>query len=194
MEILNPGWPALSPLFHYHVTRYDKGGANEDGFLFLDQGLISLSSSGICTKALHPHPYTMEGASTKPSKDAYDDALTRALGRRGVKFRYLPMSGPSNVSWIREQLNQNRPVVVGMQLPMGYPSSFLDTQFQWHDPDDQQRSRSGHCVLVVGYNDARQAVHIQDCRGSNDFDQGFWWMGYRVLDSSFVLDAYSIIP
>lgn len=194
MEILNPSWPALAPLFHYYVTRYENGGSTADGSLFLDAGLATLSTAGICKGTLHSLPYTVIGSTAKPSQEAYDDALTRTLGRRGIQFRYVPKSGASNVSWIREQLSQDRPVVVGIQLPIGYPASFLNSHFEWLDPNGFQRSASGHCVLATGYNDARQTIHIQDCHGVSEFQRGCWWMGYRVADSSILQDAYSIIP
>ena len=194
MEMLNPSWPALAPLFHYYVTRYEDGGADADGFLYLDSGLASLTSAGICREDLHRPPFTVAGAATKPSPAAYADALMRALGRRGVQLRYLPISGPSKAAWIREQLCQNRPVVIGIQLPMSYPTAFLNQNFEWLDPDRFPRSASGHCVLAIGYNDARGAIHIQDSRGTGQFDRGCWWMGYRVADSSIIQDAYCLIP
>jgi hypothetical protein len=46
-------------------------------------------------------------------------------------------------------------------------------------------------VLITGYDDARQALHVHDSQGTEHFDQGRWWMGYRVVDSSVVVEAYS---
>src|ERR1700730_4328135 len=43
MESIKPNVPPLSPLFHYYITRFDKGGADADGFLYLDDGLETLS-------------------------------------------------------------------------------------------------------------------------------------------------------
>lgn len=194
MEALNSGWPALAPLFHYYVTRYDRGGADAEGYLFLDSGVATLATVGICRKELHPQPYTRAGAATKPTPEAYTDALTRALRRRRERPRLVHVSGISKVTWIREQLCQDRPVVIGLQLPMNYPNSFLNSNFEWLDPNSSPRSRSGHCVLAFGYNDAQQALHIQDSHGVGCFERGRWWMGYRVVDSIIVQDAYSLIP
>jgi len=194
MEIMNPNWPALAPLFHYYVARYEDGGANSDGYLFLDSALGTLTLKGICRSDLHDEPYTQIGAATKPTAPAYADGRSRALGRRGVRFRYVRSTGSSNVAWIREQLMQDRPVVIGIQLPMSYPNSFLNERFEWADPDSSSRSASGHCVLTIGYSDARQAVHIQDSHGAASFEKGSWWMGYRVVDSSVVQDVYGLLP
>jgi len=194
MEIIDTGAPALSPLFHYYVTRYDNGGANTDGFLNLDDGLDTLTNEGICSRTLHSPPFTVAGTATKPSAEAYADALTRALGRRGIHLRYTLLGGPSMVVAIREELAQDHPVVIGIQLPMGYPGAFLNSRLEWLDPQNPPLSQSGHCVLAVGYNDVRTSLHIQDSRGRSAFDGGLWWMGYRIVDSGVVQEAYSLIP
>jgi hypothetical protein len=194
MEILNPSWPVLAPLFHYYVTRFDRGGADAAGFLFLINGLATLTRDGICRETLHSQPYTLEGASTKPTTGAYADAKTRALRRRNDKFTYSPATGPSKVVWIREQLRNECPVVLGMQMPSGYPRNFLNGKMEWLDPDNPPRTMGGHCVLVTGYDDSRQALHIQDSQGEEAFEQGSWWMGYRVVDSTVVQQVYRLIP
>jgi hypothetical protein len=194
MEVLNPAWPSLAPLFHYYVARYEDGGANVEGFLYLDNALVTLTVKGICRGDLHPEPYTEAGAATKPSTQACADASTRALGLLGRRPRYLPVSGLSSAAWIRDQLNLDHPVVIGLQLPMTYPDSFLNCKFEWLDPDAFPRSDSGHCILAIGYDDARQAFHVQDCHGAGQFNQGCWWMGYRVVDSSLIQGVYSLLP
>jgi hypothetical protein len=194
MEVLNPGWPALAPLFHYYVARYDDGGADAAGFLYLDNGLGTLSGAGICRRDLHPVAYDDSGSRTRPSPSAYADGVNRALRRRGVRFRFEQASGPSNTAWIRDQLRLNHPVILGMRLPVGYPDGFLNERFEWLDPESSQLSLSGHCVLVTGFKDLRRAIHIQDSRGTARFDRGCWWMGYRIVDSSIVQQVYSLIP
>lgn len=192
METMDTVAPPLSPLFHYYVTRYDHGGADADGFLYLDDGLDTLTNEGISRKELHSVPFTPAGAGTRPSIEAYADALTRALGMSGLSPRYMQLAGLSRVAAIREELSKDHPVVIGIQLPKGYPGSFLNSRFEWLDPDNPPRSLAGHCVLAVGYDDGRTCLHIQDSRGSGTFEKGLWWMGYRVVDSSVIQDAYSL--
>jgi hypothetical protein len=95
------------------------------------------------------------------------------------------------VANIRDILRQNWPVVLGIQLPTGYPNGFPNGDMVWRDPDSPPRSGTFHCVLVTGYDDARQAVHVYDSHGAEIFEKGRWWMGYRVVDSTIVTDAYS---
>jgi hypothetical protein len=193
MEILHPDWPPLAPLFHYFVTRHDNRGADSFGFLFLDAALLTLTNQGICKLASHSPPFTLEGAAVRPSSPAFADAMGRRLVRQGLRFRYQPLVGGSRVALIREQIRAGHPVVIGLTLPLGYPESFLDANQEWLDPLSPARSASHHCVLVRGYRDARQTLRIQDSRGNFPrFDNGCWWMGYRVADSSIIQEAYSL--
>jgi hypothetical protein len=186
MELANPSRPQLAPLFHYYVTRHG-GGADSGGLLRLNSAIRTLISKGICRYTLHPMPYTPVEAEKPPSPEAYED---------GHKHRILPQDGyrkclsTSRVAWIRDMLlRKSSPVVLGLRLPRGYPDSFLNPKFEWRDPEDSELSSSRHCVLVLGYDDIRQALRIQDSRGNGRFEHGCWWMGYRVIDSQVVEEA-----
>lgn len=201
LEILNADWPRLAPLFHYYVTRFELGGADPDGFLFLNQSLKALDRKGVCKHDLHHPPFDDVGSRIKPSPAAFLDAKTRALDTREVFKRFRPTTGLSRFVWIKEQLRRGRPVILGFQLPAAYPGilpnssparTFLNSIFQWLDPDITL-SRFGHCVLVRGYDDGQQALHIQDSRGRDAFQQGCWWMGSRVVDNNLVQEAYCLI-
>jgi hypothetical protein len=195
MEVIHPEWPSLAPLFHYYVTRYDNGGADPDGFLVLDSAIATLTDQGICRLNLHPLPYTIDAAAKKPSPEAYADGLNRRLLRKGFFFQYEQCLETSRVAWIRERLRKNFPVVVGLRLPNSYPDKFLDNTFSWQDPEPSRFSPgSGHCVVVLGYDDLRYALRIQDSLGKGRFDGGCWWLGYRVVDSSMVQEVYSLAP
>ncbi len=193
MEILNPSWPALAPVFHYHVSRFEViGGSDPEGFLYLEKALATLSTIGICTEKLHPHHFDAPGTAASPSDDARADARRRALGWNGLLPRYQQVSGLSRVLWIQEQLRLDHPVVTGIQLPTTYRKNFLNPAFEWLDPAEFPRSAVGHCVLVTGYEDPRGAFHVQDSHGDREFQQGRWWLGYRVVDSSLFLGGYSL--
>jgi hypothetical protein len=193
MEAINPSWPQLSALFHYHVTRFENGGADVDGSLTLDSGLSTLGMQGICRQDVHTSTFDAAGAAAVPSQEAYDDASTRVLRRSGLRSRAVQLGGPSIAAEMRDHLDQDQPVVAAFRLPAGYPDSFLNSQMEWADPS-VILGANGHCAIIIGYNDARGAVHVQDSRGRARFDSGCWWMGYAVVDSSILQGAYSIIP
>jgi hypothetical protein len=192
MEARNPQWPALAALFHYYVCRVDGGVGNPDGSLPLaSRTLNPLGIVGICRSTEHNAPFTAEGAATRPSSAAFSDAKTHRLAGDGSSLKYRPLSGTSLAIAVREALSRDQPVVIGFTLPVGYPDRFLDSAFTWSDPT-MARDAGGHCVLAVGFSDARGAIRIHDCQGPSAFDQGRWWMGYRILDSGFVGDAFTL--
>jgi hypothetical protein len=192
MEIISPGKPSLAPLFHYYITRSVFFGGLPDGSLNLDVALAVLSVNGICLQKLHPFKIDAGNVDTPPSSVAIADGQTRALTPSGFEQPYQPASGPSRSVWAREQLRLNRPVVIGFVLPLSYPAAFNKKGFIWRDPESLSLSNSGHCVVATGYNDAFQALHIRDSRGVGMFDAGYWWLGYRVVDSLAVQSVYSL--
>jgi hypothetical protein len=193
LEILTPNTGALAALFHYYVTRYDRLGADAAGFLYLMSGFSTLQSDGICVHSLHPNPFTIAGASERPAPIAYQEAAGRRLAQRIGFSRFGPVLGPSRAVAVKEHLRANRPVILGFNLPDGYPA-FINRDRQWMDPEPTAATDSGHCVLVTGYNDLRSAICIQDSRGDGFADGGRWWMGYRVVDSRFIQQAFFLTP
>jgi hypothetical protein len=190
MEVLNPSWQELAPLFHYYVTRFERFGADSNGALGLDVALQTLANDGICLNELHHPLFEADGMATRPAPPAFVDGQQRRLARNGLLPRYRALLGPSRTVQFRDELKQDRPVIVGFTLPGGYPDSFLSARTEWTDPTAPP-SEKHHCALIVGFNDARRAFQIHDSQGESAFDQGRWWMGYSIVDSGFVKASYS---
>jgi hypothetical protein len=197
MEVCQPASPALGRMFHYHVTRFVNLGADEFGRLFLDRGIGTLTAQGICREADHQSLFDAAGAAARPNQAAFDDALTRRILRRqDLRFPYEEVVGTSRAAEIRRHIRDNHPVVLTFTLPMGYPRAFLNDEHEWLDERTPPPSSSRHCVLVVGFDDLRGraagAVRIVDSQGTGMFDGGMWWMGYRILDSARVHQAFAL--
>jgi len=196
MEILRPAAPLLGRMFHYHVTRFVNGGADESGRLFLDRGIGTLTTQGICREADHPSRFDAAGAAARPGPAAFEDALERRILRQGLLFPYEEVGGSSRAAEIRRHIRENHPVVLTFTLPFGYPGAFLNDRHEWLDERTPEPSSSRHCVLVVGFDDLRGmgagAVRIVDSQGSDRFDKGMWWMAYRILDSVRVHQAFAL--
>ena len=195
MEALNPGWPALGPVFHYHVTRF-WGGADAEGCLFLDRGIATLTARGICRESDHASIFTPAGAKVRPSPAAFRDARERRIPRNPLSFRYQHVGGTSRSAEIRRHLRQNHPVVATFTMPQNYPDSFLNEKFEWLDENMPPPSPGRHCVLIVAFDDllagGRGGVRVIDSHGTEMFDGGTWWMAYRILDSSSVLQVVAL--
>jgi hypothetical protein len=198
MEIIHPDWPELAPLFHYYVSRFMNNFVDSTGGLALDDALSTLTNQGICQHADHDvdhgNPYTPDESLIPPSAAAFTDALGRRIEFEGLLFKFKHVGGASWSAAIRDELRQMRPVAAGFRLPQDYPDGFLDPRFEWSDLIKAPASTAGHCVLVTGYSDSRQALRVRDSLGRTRFDNGGWWMGYRLADSGVIQDAYSLMP
>jgi hypothetical protein len=192
MEVRNPTWPALAPIFHYHVTRFINGGADAQGRLFLDRGLGTLVGQGICRESDHESVFTETAAKARPTPTAFDDALSRRMMRDPFRPRFQAVGGASRSAELRRQLRANNPVVLTFTLPMGYPDAFLSTTHEWRHEATPPPSGSHHCVLIVGFDDLRQAARVFDSHGADAFDRGMWWMAYRIIDSTAVHQAFAL--
>lgn len=191
LETLNASNPALSALFHYHVTRYDHGLSDSEGFISIDDGFSTIRANGICRLDLHDPAFTDSGMAITPSSEAYSDGRTRAWLRSP---HYRTPDSLSRAAWARSQILNNLPVVIGFRLPASYPNDFLDANLEWADPSRFPDGANLHCVIAVAFDDVRRCLQIQDWRGDSSFDQGRWWMGYTVMDSTVVQDVYSLFP
>ena len=192
MEIRNAGSPPLSPLFHYHVSRFVNGKTDAQGRMRLDHGFLTLEKQGVCRASDHTQPFSDAGMRASPSQAAYTDALTRRLQLKGLVSPYQSIGAAARGTTIRQHLRDGNPVAMGFWLPAAYPGSFLDSTFAWNDPNVTYDGRH-HAVAVIGFDDTLRAVRVSDSQGTAAFDHGGWWMGYRVLNSSAVTEAFAFI-
>lgn len=187
MEILHGEWPALAPLFHYHVAARGAGSA---GDLEIEDGRDVLAYSGVCKQTLHPYPIREDHVRSEPSSAAFADALERRMRLVGYRLPMGEIITTSRAAEIRRRLQLGCPVVIGFRRPNRFPVGILDSRYEWKDPTAGAGSHVGHCVLITGFSDARLALHVQDSEGPDKYDRGGWWMTYRVVDSAVVERAF----
>jgi hypothetical protein len=193
MEVRDRGAPVLSAMSHYHLARVETHLGNAQGRLTLEEGLATLQNAGICSQHLHDAPMTDAGLTVPLTPDARADARRNRLLRQGLFPPFEPIGSGSRVIGIRHHVKRQRPVLLGFRPPRAYPDRFLFGDHQWDDPSVELLP-DGHCVVVIGFDDVRQALRVQDSRGNHPkFQEGCWWMGYAVADSPAILVAASVM-
>jgi hypothetical protein len=189
MEARDARAPVLSAMSHYRLARVERRFGSREGRLTLTEGIATLESSGISSERLHDAPMTATGFEQPLSADATAEALRHRLTRRGLFPAYELIGAASRVIAIRRHLKAGRPVLMGFTLPREYPHAFLEPGHIWDNPRIDF-APDGHCVVVIGFDDVKQALRIQDSRGMHArFDKGCWWMGYAVADSNAIVAA-----
>ena len=82
------------------------------------------------------------------------------------------------------------PIIIGMKV---YPDLYQYSGFgnYVHNPADTSNFQGNHAMLVVGYDDQRQAYKVMNSWGEGWGDKGFLWISYDTF-AALVNEAYTI--
>lgn len=167
-EHIEHGWTyssdhLFSPAFVYN--HFKKGSCN--GGLVVTDALDFLASDGVAPLSLMP--YASNDCGAKPS----DAATSAAKSYKLHSYKRVAL----NAIDVKEHLAARTPVVVAMQV---------DAAFDALGPKDVYRGAryaydGGHAMVIVGYDDTKQAFKLFNSWGENWGDRGFAWVGYDAL-------------
>lgn len=194
----------LSRMFIYYNAR--KRYADMTNTPVTDSGssiflsLAEQTKKGVATEAIAPYI----NVNTAPSADAYQDGLTRLVGRYerlGVQS-YNLFSGESVnrdiVLDTKVAIANNMPVVFGMRLLGSFfnvygPLSTQKTQYNPTSPITEYTPGyvGAHCITIVGYDDDLGGVIFENSWGSGWGDNGFGFLSYEAYRAQF-FDAFAV--
>ncbi len=76
-------------------------------------------------------------------------------------------------------LVQNKPVIIGMEILHNFLDIATDDKY-WHAGlGDTSSTQSGHAMVVVGFDDGRQAFELMNSWGPYWANKGFIWVRYK---------------
>lgn len=198
---------SLSRLFNYWISRniiLEQPGVNGST---MRAAVRAIKHFGVCRELLWP--YNIPFADTRPSDEAFAEAITRCIQRYEVISTALPDPLPSpegltQDEWweliytivgnrivhdIKSSLNEGIPVVFSCALGQQWYS--LTGPWQGHiytvprENDSVNPIVGGHAMMVIGYDDACQRMLIENSWGSEWGDGGFGGMPYDAFGHSF---------
>lgn len=163
----------LSRLFIYYNARKMSDREKVDGGTSMPHAMASILGFGACPEPVWPyHPALWN---EKPSADAYRAAirfpsLAYAMIQPGLDCKIALVSG--------------LPVVFGMAVPqqalmvIGGETGVCPAPAngEWESPS------GAHAMLIVGYDDSRNAWLVRNSWGPDWGHRGHVWIDYRVLD------------
>jgi hypothetical protein len=100
-------------------------------------------------------------------------------------YKLTPITGADGLKNLRTVIASGLPMAFGTSLYKdfknysGNPSPYVGGGSMWKDPNGKN---TGHVMLIVGYDDARKAVRIQNSWGKKWGEKGFVWMAYDALE------------
>lgn len=112
------------------------------------------------------------------------------IGSDGTPYRIASYARQNTVEGIKQAVADEGPVVLGIRIDIAALSSLSNAELS----TDQLAHVAGHCMLVVGYDDALEAFRVRNSWGENWADNGHLWLPYdylRKVDPDF--DAWSTI-
>ncbi|MEM5518348.1 C1 family peptidase [Henriciella sp. AS95] len=163
----------LSRLFLYYNARKIAGRVDKDKGCSMAQAVASYLAFGACPEPVWP--YNEAAWSQEPSQEAYAAAhqfgsLQYASIEHGIELKVALASG--------------LPII----FAMGVPKQGLMVIGKNHGvvpaPDDGnwEEANGGHAMLIVGYDDARNAWLVRNSWGRDYGINGYVWIDYRVID------------
>lgn len=165
-----------SRLFIYYNGRVIEGTTGYDNGLYIRDGIKSLNLYGYPEEFLWP--YNTKKFASKPVQAAYADAKLSKVD----KYERVPKS----LDAIKTVLSTGNPVVFGIPVYEGINSDTVTKQGILHLPQSGERVLGGHAILLVGYDEDKQAFIFRNSWGRR------WALdGYCYIDYNYVLNLGS---
>lgn len=162
----------LSRLFvYYNARRLDETEGRDDGCT-RTKAMASILGWGVCREAMWPYQPAM--VFTRPTPACYQaaDAI------KGVQCAIT-----THGQGVREALTAGLPVAFGMKIP---PNLMRYAGEHKHMPapadGNWEPAPTGHAMLLVGYDDAKNAWLVRNSWGTDWGDGGHFWIDYQVLE------------
>jgi hypothetical protein len=191
IEAFHNDWPPLAPLFHYFHSRR---------FSYLLEGLDELQAfsgatrCGFAALPLHNVVFDTDGAKRVPSQQADIDGKTRLF----LAFTYGWIApyrsvfiGDREYLW-KESLNSGKPVYLGLHLDSTYEEMREKKSPPIWKNSGRTLPEAYHAVAILGYADSVGCFIVQDSHGICFFQEGQWYLPYKVVQSERIRFAYSI--
>jgi len=174
----------LSPAFIFNSLRTTPGDCSE-GTSISDALKLLKSSGGVPLDLL---PYNPSQCLARPSP--------AVLARQSDRFRitgYRRVEGRSEDD-IKGQIYSGNPVIFAIDVPAEF-----DHYHQGVIDNTEDRGLDfGHAMVIVGYDDDRQAYHFVNSWGTRWGERGFGWLSYRsaaaLWQEGYVMEVASPPP
>lgn len=170
----------FSPAFLYNSVKV----SNCNGGSYIIDNLERIKQVGICN--WNEMPYDATDCSTNPNQTAIDDAVCGKISSHFLIHSSINTNYelPSNllVFYTKEWISRDEPVVIGIPLDQNFQNASPLTNGEYIYKNYSQSSHVGHhAVLVVGYDDSKNAFKAINSWGTNWANNGYFWFDYSLF-------------
>ena len=167
----------LSRLFLYAICRcIDYTPLNLDYGTTVRTACKSINQYGVCKEYIYP--YITSNYTNLPSCNVFNNS------KKFKKFNYTFIS--QNLISLKNCLyTNNNPIIFGFMVYSSFMTIDVATDGIVPYPDvDNETLEGGHCMCIVGYNDARQLFKCANSWGTSWGQDGYCYLPY-----SYILDV-----
>lgn len=161
--------PLPARLFIYYNGRVLEKTVDEDSGLEVRDGLKVLAKQGCCDEKFVP--YHIADFKKKPSPAAYQEAALHEA------TSYHAVSNTS-LAEMKTCLADGFPIVGGFTVYDSFESAAAAKTGKIPLPGKHESVLGGHCVTLVGYDDATQYFIVRNSWGTGWGDKGYCYMPY----------------
>jgi len=173
----------FSPAYIYNQIRGDKKSCEQGSYI--DQALNLMKTQGVATLA--DFSYLQNNCSRLP------DPEVKSTARKNVIKDWSYIS-QGDLSSIKSELYKGNPVIVAMDVD----DSFLSLRGSTIYSNKSRGVRSGHAMVIIGYDDSRRAFHLLNSWGTDWGNGGYGWVEYETMRTHgrayFVMDVAGSPP
>ncbi|PSG89461.1 C1 family peptidase [Aurantibacter aestuarii] len=172
----------LSPSYVYNQINngQNKGTYFEDAFrILINEGTCTYSSM----------PYVPNDWVSQPNINQENEAKNFKI----ETYRRLNLSDA--LTSIKAELINKNPVIVASVFDETYYNSgfnFTGSDYKWNSIGNVN-NLMGHAILIVGFDDTKNAFKIMNSWGQNWGNNGYGWINYNIINQ-VVREAYIIKP
>ncbi len=164
----------VSRLFIYYNARAYHDCENEDSGTYEETAVMSLEEYGVCAESTWPYKDTMKALTTKPNKNAYNEA-------KNFKIKEFQQVDTDLDAW-RSALAEGHPIIFGMSLFDSFDRQKRPGLVPMPSAKEMAReSHSGHAMLCVGYSDPDRLFIVRNSWGTSWGDRGYCYIPYDYM-------------
>ncbi|CAF0784632.1 unnamed protein product [Adineta ricciae] len=176
---------AVSRLFIYYNERAKENPSNiTDSGATLTDGIETIEEFGVCLESFWP--YDISQVNTKPSDEAYQEAVGHKITNALQVNRDL--------NEMKSCLAQGFPFAFGLQLYPSFNKATTGGVVRMPSSDELSgQPLGGHALLAVGYSDQSQSFIVRNSWGQDWGDQGYCYIPYDYMtNTEYCYDAWTI--
>lgn len=172
-----------SRLFVYYNARKIQGWEKEDSGAYIRDGFKAMNKWGLAKEELWPYRDNLTSVIKTPTDIVYQDGLNNII----VKYATVQQTENS----FKETLLSGAAICFGFTVYSSFMSGNWDTSTGVMPiPKKSERIEGGHCVIFIGYDDAKKCFLCQNSWGTGWGQKGKFWMPYSFALNPDMCDDF----